>query len=273
VLEDNFSDIIGKARRGLGLSAAEVAQLSGSEEDRLQAWESGRAVPDDAALTRLAKTLRLTPDRLIDIARGRWKPPPLTEKVPNFLQITSSYGGMLVNAYLAWDPGTKTAALFDTGADFTAIQKAIRDRSLKVTHLFLTHTHADHVALLEEVRKGWKPEVITSKGEFVPDATIAAEGRSFSIGKIAIQVLETEGHSPGGLTFVLSNLGEGLPEVAVVGDALFAGSVGGPKVSYERLLNNIKRKVLTLPDDTILAPGHGPLTTVGEEKRHNPFLG
>ena len=271
-LEDKFNDILGKARRGLGLSLGDLARQSGCEESQLQGWEAGHSVPEDSVLTRLAEALRLVPSRLLDSTHKRWYPATPPARMKSFLTITSSFGDMLVNAYLVWDVSTREAALFDTGTDFPAIRGPIESHPLRLKYLFLTHTHVDHVALLDEIRKAWKPEVVTSKGEFVPNATVAAEGRSFDLGRIRIKVFETEGHSPGGLTYAVQNLGERLPQVAVVGDALFAGSVGGPKFSYERLLGNLRKKILTLPDDTILAPGHGPLTTVGEEKKHNPFF-
>jgi len=270
-LEDNFGDILGKARLGLGLSVSDVARRCGCQERDLQGWESGRPAPDDATIARLAETLRLHPARLLDSAHQRWHPPPVSTRPGNLLQIVTHFGGMLVNAYLIWDTASGDAAFFDTGTDFAALREPVVSEKLRVKYLFLTHTHADHIALLEEVRRAWKPEVVTSKGEYVPDASVAAEGRGFELGKLRIEVLETEGHSPGGLSYLVKDPGT-RARAAIVGDALFAGSVGGPKFSYHRLLDNLRKKILTLPEDTVLAPGHGPLTTVGEEKAHNPFL-
>lgn len=271
-LEDKFNDILGKARRGLGLSTSDVAKQAECSEKNLQDWEAGKSVPEDSVITRLANSLQLAPSRLLDSAHDRWHPEPPSPRIKNFLQLSSSYGDMLVNAFLVWDVATREAALFDTGTDLQVIREQIESTPLHLKYLFLTHAHVDHIALLDEIRSAWTPEVITSKGEYVANAAVAGEGRSFELGRIRVDVLETEGHSPGGLTFVIRNLGERLPLVAVVGDALFAGSVGGPKFSYERLLGNVRKKVLSLPDDTVLAPGHGPLTTVGEEKKHNPFF-
>ena len=84
-----------------------------------------------------------------------------------------------------------------------------------------------------------------------------------------IETRQTSGHSRGGITYVIS----GLPRrIAVVGDAMFAGSMGGGLVSYQEALRTNREQILTLPDNTILCCGHGPLTTVGEEKLHNPFF-
>jgi glyoxylase-like metal-dependent hydrolase (beta-lactamase superfamily II) len=102
-----------------------------------------------------------------------------------------------------------------------------------------------------------------------PGAEPFDEGTSFTVGGLTIGTRLTSGHSRGGTTFVVDGLAE---PVAVVGDAIFAGSMGGGMVSFGEALRNNREKILTLPDDTILCPGHGPLTTVGEEKLHNPFF-
>ena len=92
---------------------------------------------------------------------------------------------------------------------------------------------------------------------------------TFRAGALKIETRQTSGHSAGGITYVIS----GLPRpVAVVGDAIFAGSMGGGAVSYTDALRNNRNKIFTLPNEAVLCPGHGPLTTVGEEKLHNPFF-
>ena len=92
---------------------------------------------------------------------------------------------------------------------------------------------------------------------------------TFAVGGLSIESVLTDGHSSGGTTYVVKGLSQ---PVAIVGDSLFAGSMGGSMTAYETGRQNNIKKVLTLPEGTILAPGHGPLTTVGQEKRHNPFF-
>ncbi len=98
---------------------------------------------------------------------------------------------------------------------------------------------------------------------------LATKENLFRVGKIDIEARLTWGHSPGGMTFVATGLAR---PVAIVGDSLFAGSMGGGTVSYKDALRNNLEKILTLPDETIICPGHGPMTSVGEEKKHNPFF-
>jgi glyoxylase-like metal-dependent hydrolase (beta-lactamase superfamily II) len=94
-------------------------------------------------------------------------------------------------------------------------------------------------------------------------------GKHWRLGKLHIDTLKTWGHSRGGMTYVVNGLAR---KVAIVGDAIFAGSMGGGNVSYHDALQTNLEQILSLPDDTIICPGHGPMTTVGEEKAHNPFF-
>ena len=108
--------------------------------------------------------------------------------------------------------------------------------------------------------------LFSSQSRQKPDGFLE-EGQELSIGKTRLKALATPGHTPGGVTYV----SEGL---CFVGDALFAGSTGrsmSPQ-GYQTLLASLRQKVLSLPEDTVILPGHGPTTTVGEEKRHNPFF-
>jgi glyoxylase-like metal-dependent hydrolase (beta-lactamase superfamily II) len=125
------------------------------------------------------------------------------------------------------------------------------------------------VADLERLKKLTEAAVFVSKNEPTKGAEAFEAGHKFVVGTLQIETRPTSGHSRGGITYVVN----GLPRrIAVVGDAMFAASMGGGMVSYEDALQNNRRQILSLPDDTILCPGHGPLTTVGEEKVNNPFF-
>jgi hydroxyacylglutathione hydrolase len=133
----------------------------------------------------------------------------------------------------------------------------------------LTHAHPDHVADLPRLREETGAEVFAPARELVPGAERIEEGKHFHLGKIDIEARLTWGHSPGGMTFVCTGLAR---PIAIVGDSMFAGSMGGGSVSYKDAVQNNLEKILTLPDEAIICPGHGPMTTVVEEKRHNPFF-
>ena len=122
---------------------------------------------------------------------------------------------------------------------------------------------------LFRLREETGAEVFAPAREPVPAAEKIDEGKKFRVGKIDIEARLTWGHSPGGMTFVVTGLAR---PIAIVGDSLFAGSMGGGTVSYKDAVRNNLEKILTLPDETIICPGHGPMTSVGEEKKHNPFF-
>jgi glyoxylase-like metal-dependent hydrolase (beta-lactamase superfamily II) len=271
-LEDLYGDIVGKARRGQKLTESDLGRKVGLTEQQIKDLQSSKWKPDDATLRKVATALGLGGDRLVAIANDRYGPAPVDLARWGAAQITSPFEDYFVHTYMVWDKKSSEAVLFDTGTQAEPIHDVIRRNNLTVKMLCLTHIHPDHVVVLPEIRKKYDPAVMASKAEPVDGAKFVREGDTLQCGSLSLNVLETDGHSPGGLTFVVTGFGGGLPALAVVGDAIFAGSMGGPMVSYERLHSNVKNKILKLAEDTVLMCGHGPLTTVGEEKRNNPFF-
>jgi hydroxyacylglutathione hydrolase len=249
-LEDNAADIIGKAQRGLGVSDSALAEKAGLSAQTIRKLRDGAF--DEAALLSVAPVLGLDGRALGEIA-----------------QFTTDYNGMAVNAYLVWDPAARVAAAFDTGADSKEMLRFAKHHKLDVQLILLTHAHPDHVADLPPLREETGADVFTPAREPVPGAEPIDEGKKFQLRNLQIDTRLTWGHSPGGLTYVVTGLSQ---PIAIVGDSLFAGSMGGGNVSYRDALQNNLEKILTLPDETIICPGHGPMTTVGEEKQHNPFF-
>ncbi len=265
-LEDNVSDIIGKAQRGLGISDSQLAERSGVSAEKVRKLREGDF--DDDAVERVAPILQLNAAALRKLAGGSWNPETIGE-LEGLAQFNTTYGDMTVNAYLAWDPASREAVAFDTGADCGGMLERIEREKLSVKLILLTHAHPDHVADLRRLRKATDAPVYISKLEEAEGAEEVEEGRRFRAGSLEIEARLTSGHSPGGITFVVTGLSR---PVAIVGDSLFAGSMGGGNVSYDDALRNNREKILTLPDETIVCPGHGPLTTVGKEKQDNPFF-
>lgn len=263
-LEDNAEDIIGKAQRGLGISDSEMAAQSGVTRKEIEAAREGAV--DNHVIEKIAPLLKLNAKALVDLATGKWKPDEVAE-FEGLAQFTTDYNGMGVNSYVVWDPASKEAVAFDTGADCAPMLR--HTKNLKVKLILLTHAHPDHIADLPRLREETGAHVFTPEREPVPGAEPIEEGKRFQLGKINIESRLTWGHSPGGMTFVV----KGLPRpIAIVGDSLFAGSMGGGSVSYKDAVQNNLEKILTLPNETIICPGHGPMTTVAEEKVHNPFF-
>ena len=265
-LEDNVSDIIGKAQRGLRISDTELAEKAQVDSQKIRKLREGDV--DELALLRVAPALDLAGQALCELAKGEWHPKKIDQR-EGLTQFNTHYHDMAVNAYLVWDPASRAAVVFDTGADCNEMVRFATREKLNVQLILLTHAHADHVADLPRLREETGAQVFTPAREPVPGAEPIKEGKRFRLGNLEIDTRLTWGHSRGGMTYVVTGLSH---PVAIVGDSLFAGSMGGGNVSYEDALRNNLEKILTLPNETIICPGHGPMTTVGEEKVHNPFF-
>ena len=267
-LEDQYTDVLGKARRGLRLSEAQLAQKAGVGLEAVEAFQDGKL--DDAdSIARITRALDLYAPALLDLARGEWTPEGVTLP-PTVAAYNVPFGDdMTVNFYLAWDQDGGRAAAFDTGGDCQALLQTLREKRLTLDAIFLTHTHEDHVADLDRLTAETDAPVYVSRLEAIGGATLIEDGQSFTVGGLTITARLTPGHSPGGTTYVIGGLS---PGVAVVGDAMFAASMGGVSPEkYAAALAANRANILALPGETVICPGHGPVTTVGLEKEHNPF--
>ncbi len=265
-LEDLCEDIVGKAMRGLGISTGQLSRASGVAPDGIGRILDGEF--DEAAARGIAPHLGLDPDALVASGRKVWRPEPV--ELDGLALFNTAWKDMRVNAFLVWDPDSKAAAAFDTGADAGEMIDFARERGLEVGAIYLTHTHGDHIADLESLRSAFgAPPVYVGEREPVDGAGLIPAGHTGQIGALTLESRLTWGHSKGGLTYLIGGLDR---PVAIVGDALFAGSMGGGGVSYHDALETDRAEIFTLPDETVVCPGHGPMSSVGEERRHNPFF-
>ena len=268
-LEDGWSDVIRKARRGLGISEEELARRSGLSPEAIIALEKGGL--DLEQLGAVAGALGLDKRSLLALAKGEYHPGHL--ELPDGLAMFSSpWDDFEVHSYLLWDPkvGEKSpAAAFDTGSDVSEMLDFLKAHFLHLGEIFLTHGHGDHVFDLDRLVEKSGAAAWIGEREAVSGAEAFAVGREFSVGSLRIETRSTWGHARGGITYVIHGLDR---PVAIVGDALFAGSMGGPMISYEACLETNTREIFSLPPETLLCPGHGPLTTVALEKANNPFF-
>ncbi len=264
-IEDNFEDILGKSQRGLGLGDSELAEKANVTVSELKSALAGKF--DEAVLRKLAPVLNLNAEALVVSGRKEWYPETIA--VDGLATFTTPYGDMTVNSYVVWDPASKDAVIFDSGADCTEMIEFIEKQAIRPLAILLTHTHGDHIFDLDRLKERTKVPAYVSSVEALEGAETFDAGRTFAVGGMKIHTRLTSGHSRGGITYIIDGLSG---PIAIVGDAIFAGSMGGGMVSFSDALRNNREKILTLPDETVLCPGHGPLTTVGEEKVHNPFF-
>lgn len=204
---------------------------------------------------------------------------------------TFTGGGFGENAYLVVCEPSNEAVAVDPGGDAPRMAHAIQSEGLLLQAILLTHAHLDHVEGVREIR-AVAPEVpiwlhpddrglyesiprqaamFGLRADAQPDLTDElTHGQRFEFGECALDVRHTPGHAPGHVILVSSER-----DVALVGDVVFMGSIGRtdlPGGNLHTLMRSIREEVLTLPDHTVLYPGHGPATTVGHERVGNPFL-
>ncbi|MFT8389808.1 MAG: MBL fold metallo-hydrolase [Sporolactobacillus sp.] len=203
-----------------------------------------------------------------------------------------SVGSLYANCYILEDELTKKALIIDPGDEVEKLESIIAEHTLDPLAVLLTHAHFDHIGALDEVRERWKIPAYLHRNEsyWLHDAQMngseffPATGpihvhpaerllrgeQNLIIGPFSFFVLETPGHSPGGVSYYFKD-----DQVLFSGDSLFNGSIGrsdGFGADNEQLLNSVHDKLLTLPEQTCLCPGHGRVSTIAEEIRHNPFL-
>lgn len=187
------------------------------------------------------------------------------------------------NCYIIMDENTKEAVVLDPGGDVDDIEKAIKSINADVKYILLTHGHVDHVGGVDELRNivnakvgiSEKDYVLMEKGTYIyGDAfnqnvdLFLKENDIIKLNNFEVECIETPGHTKGGLVFKIN-------ENVFTGDTLFTGSIGRTDLeggNYEEIMNSLKNKLVSLNDDCIVFPGHGPRSTIGNEKMTNPFL-
>ena len=260
MLEDDFTYVLRKALTGHGLTLGEAAARVGIPDADLERFLGGRFCEKTAR--KLA--------RLLDLNEQAYAAHPLYQPVvldsSHIVRLDLPFGEETVNAWLVRDAGV--CILFDAGfraADLID-QLALHGAS-SPDLVLITHGHRDHVGALRELRDAGLE--IHSPG--MAGTATMSPGEEIQCGPLSIRACDLSGHFAPSLGYQVDGLSRPL---LVVGDALFAGSIGGcatPSI-YQHALDRLRDVLAPLPDSTVLLPGHGPATTLGEERGSNPFL-
>ena len=254
------------------VSAASAANAAGITESELAMLEETGRIAERINFTALAQLLGLNSAKLEGIAKG-WLPSPKDLSQWREVRVfTSASDDMTVNCCLAWDEVTREAALFDTGFDAQPILDCIAENQLDLKYVFITHSHYDHVEALPKIRAAFPKVRVRSSSKSAPPDQRNKTAEIVHLGGLRVTHRETPGHAEDGVTYMVGNWQEDAPYVAVVGDAIFAGSMGNGNGQWDLAKQKVREQILSLPADTLICPGHGPLTTVAEEKAHNPFF-
>lgn len=197
-------------------------------------------------------------------------------------------GELETNCYILGDEDSKEGMVIDPGGDFKVIEKALKESNLDIKYILLTHGHSDHIAVLSELKKYTGAQILIHKEDaemlsnpeknlsvfsYAPFSAPVADKLlkdkdKIKLGQIELEILHTPGHTEGSISLFTD-------KIVFSGDLIFYGSVGRtdlPGGSNQELFRSIQEKILDKTDDTVIYPGHGPATTVGEERRDNPFL-
>ena len=197
-------------------------------------------------------------------------------------------GPLFSNCFIVWDDNVKQGVIIDPGDDADIILKTVRKLGIEIKYILVTHGHFDHIGAVAPLKRELKVDFLAHKEDFffIEDGENAAnrwgvdieqppkpdrfikEGDKIKVGAFELEVLHTPGHSPGGISFLHDRM-------VFCGDTLFQGNIGRTdfrKGSFEELAKSIRTRLYTLPDDTIVYTGHGPITTIGDEKKYNAFV-
>lgn len=208
--------------------------------------------------------------------------------LPDIISETLAVGPLGVNSYILGSRKTNVAVVIDAGGEPEEILGILKKYNLTLEFLLNTHAHFDHVGGVKSLQDATGAKFLLHQEDipllnYLDDTTNAfglpsiprpevdgplVDNQEISVGDEVIRVIHTPGHSPGSVCFLMNN-------AVFVGDTLFAGSVGRTDLyggSYTKLINSIRTRLFTLKDNVVIYPGHGPSTTIGEEKQHNPFF-
>lgn len=271
-LEDHAGDILRKARDTSGVSLESAAGLAGISPRELESFERSGTINKPWNLKPLATSVGLNAAKFERVLRG-WL--PQVRDLSNWREIrciTTSREGLVVNCYLVWDEVSRESALFDTGWDAEPIFAMVAENGITLRHLFLTHAHEDHIAAMGALREKFPKLLLHTNSKSAPPQHRNRANDFIHLGSLRITNRETPGHAEDGVIYVIGNWPEDAPHVAVIGDTIFAGSLASGLQSAALLKQKACDQILSLPPDTLLCPGHGPVTTVGEEKQNNPFF-
>ena len=192
------------------------------------------------------------------------------------------------NCYIVWDEQSRKAVVIDPGGDFEELKTFIENNGLNVEYIILTHGHGDHIGAAAEAKENYNAKIMIHADDYemlkksdknyssqmgykrieIEADKKLAHGDIIKVGNVSLEIIHTPGHTKGSICIKCENK-------IFSGDTLFAGSIGRTDLeggSFNNIITSINEKLLIFPDNTEVYPGHGPSTTIGTEKKYNPFL-
>lgn len=273
-LEDELGDVLEKAMHRAGLTDESLAARTGVSAGRILDAIDYRSDLTISELRLLAAELRLNEVGLCALASGSYPPPPPFTLPFCVWPLRMPHGIGVANAYLVGDCASGRAVLFDTGPSLEALNAVWPKGIRHVEAVFITHVEPEHsggfcqIIAQFNVRAAFYPF-----GGGAQCGQPICEERSLSFGPLEISVLSTPGHAAAHNCYLVrSSMARCGGELLVSGDLIFAGSAGGGYFSHEQLQTNLWRVLKVASSRAVIAPGHGPMSTVGHELRYNSFV-
>lgn len=273
-LEDELGDVVEKAMLRAGLTEDALAREVGLEPSRLRDAIDYRYDLKPEEICRLAQRLRLNEVGLSALAQGRYPLPAIAGLGCCLYPLRMPHGIGVANAYLVAECGNETGVLFDAGVDYPLLKRVWPKSIRRLGAVFITHAETEHVGGLAGVLKefGSVPVFVPEKCRLA-GATPMGEGEKQRSEDFEIEALATPGHAEAHNCYLVrSRLAKMAAPILVSGDLLFAGSTGRAYFCSQRLATHLHRVMENLPEATVVAPGHGPLTTIKNERTYNPFV-
>jgi len=269
-----LGDVLEKAMRHAGLSDEALAARAGVSPARILDAIDYRPDLSSADLQRLASALGLNEIGLCALGCGQYPLPEATALPFCVYPLRMTHGVGYANAYLVADCGSSHGLLFDTGPGIGALEAEWPGAIKTVDAVFLTHAEGEHTGgLCEVVARFGLPAAYCPAGADVPCGQAMGEGERKRFGRFEVTALSTPGHASAHNCYLIT-APSAQPGGALLisGDLIFAGSVGGGYFCHRQLATQLRRVLHAVPPATVIAPGHGPLTTAENELRYNPFV-
>ena len=273
-LEDELGDVLEKALRRTGISEGELAERTGVPAAKIRDAIDYRPALTAGELRRLADALALNEVGLCALGCGRY-PLPAARALPFCVYpLRMVHGIGVANAYIVAESGAAHGVLFDTGPDIAALERAWPRAITRLDAVFVTHVEAEHAGgLCEVVRRFDVPAAFCPVGVTAPCGQSMGEGGRRRFATFDVTAFSTPGHTSAHNCYLVRPTATPAGTALLIsGDLVFAGSVGGAYFCHRQLALHLRRVLAAVGPDTIIAPGHGPLTTAENELRYNPFV-
>jgi len=273
-LEDELGDVLDKAMRHSGMSEHVLAERASVSTDKILDAIDYRYDLTADEIRRLATALELNETGIAALAQGHYPLPAIAGLPFCLYPLRFPHGIGVANAYIVADCCRDSGVLFDTGIDYFQLKRVWPKSIKKIEAIFITHAETEHIGGLSDlVAAEGKIPIFCPEGKCFDGAVSVGEGTRLSFGRLEVQVLRTPGHCESHNCYVVTSPGAAsAAPLLISGDTLFAGSIGTAFFCKQRLVANLRRLLEQMPENTVVAPGHGPLTTIKNERRFNPFV-